>query len=209
MRPWVIFQHVKVWALFSLASLLWDNPWGQCLQTPWGLGTHKGRLPMQTALQDVCCTQQMVFPPTLYHIVNLPFIAFWLDPSGIKRPRFVVASVEMDWAMSSCTTDQEKGSHASEYSVARWCSSLKVSPGVVSVFHTHTWYSTLHIYRYVLIIHLQATVCFDLSLHRKGRWTERWAVKEKKKFSAAEGADSEWRAPDQRLIRGSDGQWPH
>lgn len=44
-RMWarVIFQHVKVWALFSMASLLTDNPRGQCLQTPWSMGTHQGR----------------------------------------------------------------------------------------------------------------------------------------------------------------------
>lgn len=102
-------------------------------------------------------------------------IAFWLEPCGFEHPRFVVASVAMDWAMSSCATGQGKGHRVSEYSAAHWCSSLKV----VLVFHPHTMH-----YTFVLIHHPSLSRClfWHLSLHRKGWWTERWAVKEKKVF---------------------------
>lgn len=103
--------------------------------------------------------------------------------------------------MSFCMTDQERGYHASEYSAAHWRSSLKVSP-----CFTHTLQCTL-------ITHLEPTVWFGfVPLRRKGWWTERWAVKEKRRlFPAAEGVDSGWSAPGQSLMElwSADGCWLH
>lgn len=86
------------------------------------------------------------------------FIEFWFEPSWFKHPRFVVGSVAMDWAMSSCMTDQKKGYHASEYLAAHWRSSLKVS-----LSYTH---STLHPF------HAPFNPLFVLAFSQK-RWMER------------------------------------
>lgn len=78
----------------------------------------------------------------------------------------------MDWATSSCTMDQRKGNPASEYSAARWRSSPKVRPWVLS--HRDLYWETAP-------CHPPNNSCF-FCLCRKGWRTESWAVSKPEGF---------------------------
>lgn len=101
MWPQIVFQHIKVWALFSLASVFRNNPRGQCVQTPWSMGTSEG---------------SEILQPTL-DLVHFNYSSLGLDFNcGFDRVRFVVGSVAMDWDTSSCLMGPEQDFHTSEYS---------------------------------------------------------------------------------------------
>lgn len=77
----VIFQYVKVWALYSLACLLRDDPRGQRLQTPWSMGTPKGRLPL-----DYCTCYQSCGNRVLCGIPGLLWEVWqWIGPWVLVR----------------------------------------------------------------------------------------------------------------------------
>lgn len=166
MWPWVIFQHVKVWALFSLASLLRDNPWRQCVQTPWSLGTHKGRSTAGFMLYIPDGISSTAAPVNNLTTNGILIGTLWIWTfqvccgkcgNGLGHeflcdgPR---GGLSRFWIFSSSLTFIPKKG---------FCLSQLIQ-------------CITHLCLY--IIHLWASVCFDLSLLRKGWWTEKWAVKE-------------------------------
>lgn len=77
------------------------------------MGAYKGKVSTKMVLDIYVLPAMLNIPSKSYHVSVV-----WLEMSRLMHSRSVVASVAMAWAMSFCMMGQQKGCHASEYSVA-------------------------------------------------------------------------------------------